>query len=326
MTKQTKIDRMAVSSKASLEDVVAAIEPFFSSLGEVRVQPRKRGALRFDFAADVTVKGAQVAMCAWGGESQRGALYCDVSGQGCQLVGDQVEGLAEAFIDLRDARLRRVDIAADFYDRSVTFESVVDAYQGGKFSAGGRPPKMDCITHADPEEGRTVYIGKRESPKFLRCYEKGLQVAQDLRLSICGKDAEDIALGQFLDARVRDGDATYRIADWFRVEAELKVGKGSDSKSLDWNLVADRDAYFTGLYPYLQEVYPNISPELMLRPQRLGSMCLDAALGHLRQQWGSTLYTALVANHGDILAVWDRIVGDRHNERLVRAGVLLDAD
>ncbi|WP_020207147.1 replication initiation factor domain-containing protein, partial [Cupriavidus sp. WS] len=300
MTKQTKIDRLAVSTKSRLDDVCRALERFFEPVGRVTLSHRKRGALRFDFAADLTVNEAQVAMLAWGGEGQGGRLYCDVSGQGCQLLEDRVEALTESMVDLDDARLRRVDIAADFYDGSVSYESVVEAHQAGKFNGGGRPPKMDCITHSDPNEGRTAYIGKRESPKFLRGYEKGLQMANIARKSVGGKDYEDLCIEHFKQWEIQVDGVRTKLADWFRIEAELKA---ADAKSLDWNLVADRDSYFTGLYPYLQEVYPNISPELLLRPQRVGVMCVDAALANIQRQYGSTLYTALAVYGGDIFSV-----------------------
>ena len=40
-------------------------------------------------------------------------------------------------------------------------------------------------------------------------------------------------------------------------------------------------------------------------------------------QWGDTHYTALHAYNGDIGAVMDRIMGTKHSQRLLEAGVLL---
>jgi hypothetical protein len=48
-----------------------------------------------------------------------------------------------------------------------------------------------------------------------------------------------------------------------------------------------------------------------------------AALANCRAQFGNTLFTALTAFHGDIGAVWDKVVGKDHNRHLVEAGVLL---
>jgi len=33
----------------------------------------------------------------------------------------------------------------------------------------------------------------------------------------------------------------------------------------------------------------------------------------MRAQYGNTLFTALVAYHGDIAAVWEKVVGRKHN-------------
>ncbi len=70
---------------------------------------------------------------------------------------------------------------------------------------------------------------------------------------------------------------------------------------------------------------PDACPELLLAPSRAGAIELEVALGNIKRQYGSTLFTALVARHGDITGIWDRIVGDKHNEKLVRAGALLEA-
>jgi hypothetical protein len=43
----------------------------------------------------------------------------------------------------------------------------------------------------------------------------------------------------------------------------------------------------------------------------------------LRTQYGNTLFTALAAHHGDIGAVWEKIVGTHHNQKLVDEGVLM---
>jgi hypothetical protein len=43
----------------------------------------------------------------------------------------------------------------------------------------------------------------------------------------------------------------------------------------------------------------------------------------MKIQYGNSLYTALHAYAGDISAVWSKIVGYKHNQALLEAGVLL---
>jgi hypothetical protein len=60
-----------------------------------------------------------------------------------------------------------------------------------------------------------------------------------------------------------------------------------------------------------------------MRRERGPQLDLALSLETLRRQWGNTLFTALVAYHGDIGAVWEKVVGCKHNQRLVEAGVLM---
>ena len=71
-------------------------------------------------------------------------------------------------------------------------------------------------------------------------------------------------------------------------------------------------------------VLPGIEPDILQRrPDRAPRRELEAALTNCRMQWGDTLYTALHAYNGDIGAVMDRIMGTKHSQRLLEAGVLL---
>jgi hypothetical protein len=55
----------------------------------------------------------------------------------------------------------------------------------------------------------------------------------------------------------------------------------------------------------------------MRRPERAPQTDLAAMLEHCRTQYGNALFTALTAYHGDIFAVWNKIVGKDHNEALL---------
>jgi phage replication initiation protein len=146
-------------------------------------------------------------------------------------------------------------------------------------------------------DGRTIYIGSRSGAKFLRSYEKGLQLANG--------------------ASHIDGVA---VADWYRNELELKAKEGP----LPEDIIDRRDQYFAGSYPYFQQLLCDVEPEILVNLRdRVPQLELAAALAHVRKQYGRTLFTALHAHHGDISAVWDLIVGRQHCYDLVRAGVLL---
>ena len=267
----------------------------------------------------MTLGGAQVAWMGWGGAHQKGRSYVDVSGQGCGLIDDW-DGLHGALERLEGVKLKRLDIAADFYRGEVTYDRVLSAYRAGKFSliSGGRPPS---INHQGPpadqpsDEGRTLYIGKRGNDVFLRAYEKGKKEFGDLP-----PEASHAGLWAL---STRDDDGKLVALDaWFRVELELRAAK----RPLTLDVIPERDQYFAGAYPFLQEILPQVEPQVLVRPERIAQANLERALWHIRRQWGSTLFTAITAYDGDVFRVWNRIVGKEHNERLVHDGVMLHAE
>jgi phage replication initiation protein len=276
---------------------------------------RKGGWKGFQSSALVTVEDAQVGLMAWGGEAQRGSIFCSLMGTGCQLAGD-----LRFIVDVAEARewpLRRVDIAADFVDGSVGFDSMVQAYGRGGFQRSGRPPKMDAIGPIDgSKRGRTCTVGDRTNDQFVRGYEKGLKEYFALVEHIRKEFGDRMAREQTqleVDGQPVDPDK------WFRVEVELKAGK----RPIPYEVIGRRDSYFAGSYPYLSEILPDATPEIILTPQRAAQLTLDEALANVRRQFGNTLFTALMVYQGDIGAVWDKIVGSKANEDLLRAGVRL---
>ena len=81
---------------------------------------------------------------------------------------------------------------------------------------------------------------------------------------------------------------------------------------------------FAGAYQFNADLLPEVEPDILRRdPRKAPQRELQALLGVIRQQYGKSLYTACAAFQGDIGAVWDQIVGNEHNPRLVEAGVLM---
>lgn len=226
----------------------------------------------------------------------------NLTGQGCEWVKDW--DAIEAVEALPQSEVRRLDLALTTWKGEVTHQRVVEAHERGRFSCGGRPPAMQYITSSDPRAGRTCYVGKRGGDKFFRGYEKGFEVA-----------AKHARLGTVTEL---DG---CKVEDIYRCEVELQA----DTRPIPWECVVERrDQYFAGSYPFLAELLPEVQADiLMRRPERAPQLELRTALANCRHQFGSALYTALRAYHGDITEVWDQIIGDRHNADLLAAGVLM---
>jgi phage replication initiation protein len=299
MTQRTKPDWVGGRHRADPDLLVSALRPMFGGAGQwLRLVPRSSGWMGFESSASILVTDMNVGLAAWGGQHQRGWSHLSLTGQGCDWVDDWDVG--QDCLDALPAwEPRRVDLALDTFKRETCHEDVLGAYRAGRFNMNGRPPKLTQVISEDPRAGRTIYIGTRASSKFLRCYEKGLQLAE-------GRDLAAI-----------DG---VPVEDWFRVEAELKAKEGP----LPEDIIVRRDQYFAGAYPYLQALLSDVEPEILVNTRVRGPQLeLQAALDNIRTQYGRTIFTALTAYHGDIGAVMQRIAAREHNEALLRAGVLM---
>lgn len=299
----TKIDWFGFRTQSEIPGAVEALRGLFGPVGDsVKVKHRKGGVGGFKSAADVCLGDMHVGLMQFGGESQRGWVSINISGRGCEWVHDW-DYAQEACSILPNFETRRIDIALDTTKGEVTHEKVMEAYRAGRFKTSGRPPKASQILPEIPTDGRTIYIGERENGKFLRAYEKGYELTKDER-------------NKGLEISFVDG---VPVADLYRLELELKP----KTAPLPVDIIDRRDQYFSGAYPYLNEVI-QVEPEVFCqRKERGPQRDMEAALANLRQQYGSTLFTALAAHSGDVGAVWEKIVGEKHNPSLLAAGVLL---
>lgn len=304
-TQKTTVDWLRFRTQAQPQEVVEAIKPMFGELAPLlKLQHLDRGILGFQRAAQINLADMPLGRIDFGGESQRGWVRADISGKGCEWVKDwdAIEGVEK----LPAAQIRRLDIALTTWEGQVTHDMVVDAHTRGRFITRGRPPVLQQVTSSDPRQGRTCYIGKREkSDKFMRCYEKGLEMAGKIR------GAHGILITGINDSP---------IEDIYRCEVELKAV----DTDIPWEVVERRDQYFAGAYPFCADVLPGIEADILKRrPEKESQASLAAALENCRIQYGPTLYTALRAYHGDMGAVWDKVIGTEHSQSLLEAGVLL---
>ena len=297
MDHRTKVDWLGGRTRAEPSEVVDALRVAYGSAGQfLNTVATGRGWMGYETMLTVRLADMPLGWLAFGGQFQRDWTHLSITGKGCDWVQDW--NTAEDALDtLKAWEPRRVDIALDTFKGETGHDAICAAYEAGRFTTTGRKPAMQTVEHADPLSGDTVYIGKRTNEKFLRCYEKGLKEAQ----------GEEFVAG-------------VRAADWYRVELELKAA----DRQLPEDVIARRDQYFAGAYPYLQTLLADVDPALLVNLRTAGPQTdLQQKLAACRRQYGSILFTAMHAYEGDISAVWQRIVGDRHSAELLEAGVLL---
>lgn len=302
---KTTIDYLAFRSKGDPREVLEALKPMMGALGSsMTIKSLPRGAMGFQQAVEIGVSNLPFARLDFGGESQRGWVRTVIKGQGCEWVDDW--DALEELEKLPCSEVRRLDIALTTWNGEITHDTVVNAHGAGQFETGGRPPALRQITSSDPRDGRTCYVGKREkSLKFFRAYEKGFQMLQGIRLPGTCTHIDD-----------------HLVEDIYRCEVELKAT--GDSLPIGWDVIERRDEYFAGSYPFCAQVLPGVEADiLMRRKERKPQMDLAAALNNCFIQFGPTLFTALAAYHGDMTAVWDKVIAKHHCQSLLEAGVLL---
>lgn len=107
------------------------------------------------------------------------------------------------------------------------------------FSSGGRQPKMKKVEGSDPKDGRTIYVGARDSEKFIRCYEKGFEILARYKIP------ENLKAG--ITGMTFDGVGMVDPAKVYRCEVEFKA---SSEKVLPWPMLTNRDEFFAGANPF----------------------------------------------------------------------------
>ena len=321
---RTIVDWWSWRSKAGPGQVQDALASAFGA-NPVRLAMRDRGYMGYAMSAQVIVGDVDAGLCAWGGDNQRGWSFVSLSGSGCAWVEDWDTAQACA-AKCPAYEPRRVDIALDTFDGSTGFDQTLAAYRAGGFSpaGSGRPPKCEPMKPEHEEDSAIIRIGSRASNKYLRGYEKGKQVVGPIIAALTrqspGIDAVGMMRGSTHSLKVGPDHKTVPVWEWWRLELELK----SQTAPLPEDVIDRRDQYFAGAYPYLGQVLPGVDAEpLVMSRERGPQLDLALALEVLHRQWGPTLFTALMAHGGDMTAVWDRIVGHKHNQRLVDAGVLM---
>lgn len=302
MTPQkTHIDWLRFRTQSEPREVFEALKPVFPEHAKFfNLKFQSKGLLGFQQAALICADDFVIGRMDYGGESQKGWVRVDIPGKGCQWMQPGELGAIEA---LSSAQLRRLDIALTTWAGEVGHDQVVQAHTNGRFTVR-RPPNLQQILNSDG--GRTCNIGKREkSDKFMRCYEKGHEMLAKL--------------GGNLPGKVTHIEGS-RIQDIYRCEVEFKAV----TTDIPWDVVERRDQYFAGAYPFCADILPNVQADtLKRRPEREAQVSMAAALENLKVQFGPTLFTALHAYHGDMTAVWDKIIGSHHSQPLLEAGVLL---
>ena len=163
--------------------------------------------------------GHEVASVSAGGESQRGSICFTVKGEGCTHAINGWEKRVHDYFAEFLPTITRIDLCKDFFQGETCIEELVGLYKAHEFSYRKRMPKHSCHGSWLDVEGvmgnsRTFQVGKRESGKLFRGYEKGHQFAM-------------------------------MESKWLRAEVELR----NVNRVIPWDAIVSCAEYFAGAYP-----------------------------------------------------------------------------
>jgi phage replication initiation protein len=130
---------------------------------------------------------------------QNSTLLTMLNGTGCMAATKGWESRLADFLHTKAdlPRITRVDLAHDDYTgETYNVDKCMVDYDAGLYSAGGRHPNIEQRGNwRNPNgKGRTVYVGVRTNGKFLRVYEKGRQLGDELRIARL-PEVGDVGLG-----------------------------------------------------------------------------------------------------------------------------------
>jgi phage replication initiation protein len=187
--------------------------------------------------------GEEVASVSGGGETQRGTFCLSLKGAGCTYASEGWEcRLYEALVPL-EAKITRIDLARDFFAGQYGYPEAKQAYLDDEFSYRGRKPSTNFIGDNINLVGTTFYVGKRESGKLFRGYDKGHQ---------------------------------YKLMDdnWWRAEVELR----SNNRVIPLEALIRPAAYFAGAYGFCARILEDVQPQTIPTGQKVAEASVDRTL------------------------------------------------
>lgn len=307
---KTTVDWFKFRTRSNPFEILDSIRPAFGTVGHLLDfgKPEK-GKDGWEHRRCLVLGGDQlVAKIDYGGESQRGWVRFDMSGDGCEWIQDW-QAVVDAAGRLLEAEIRRLDIALTVSDGSIDHERCVQAHAQGQFTNFGRSPKARQVLPTDGRDGRTLYVGRREGSRYFRCYEKGWEMIsklpESLRNSVSGVELHGVLV------------PPEKI---YRVEVELKADEGS---YIPWLAVTSTDEFFAGTCPFLASLLPAAKPvKIQKLPDFRPKIEAIAALEHCRVAYGGALRAVFAAGLMTREEILDAVMGEAPSPRLVRSGVL----
>lgn len=183
----------------------------------------------------------------------------ELTGDGCRLYSAAGSGHAKRWLELRAklescaGRLTRCDVAADDLMGIYPVKLAQQWWESGEFDNRGQRPKAKLYDDLESGDGKTLYVGSKDSEKMLRVYDKAKEMG----------DPEGV---------------------WVRYEGQFKA---SNRKELPLDMLRDPAAYLLGAYPVLKFLQAMACRIDVTNAAAIST--LKSCRRHLKRQYGATL-------------------------------------
>jgi phage replication initiation protein len=191
----------------------------------------------------INENGQEVASVSGGGETQRGTFCFSLKGNGCTFAEKGWEQRAYEFFAPLSAKVTRIDLARDFFQGQYGYQQAVQAYKDGDFSYRGRAPTKlihGDVIDPDNTHSTTFSVGKRESGKLFRGYDKGHE------------------------QKLMDDP-------WWRAEVEFR----SANRIIPLETLIRPAAFFAGAYGFTARILEDVEPQSIPTLQRVAEASVE---------------------------------------------------
>jgi len=239
----------------------------------------------------INASGCEMGSVSCGGAGQRGTILFSLKGQGCTYARTGWERALYDYFEKATPKITRIDLARDFFDGEVSIEDVVEQYKNHEFSYRKRLPSYEmhgawalgCTIDGEDLSGhsRTFQVGKRESGKLMRAYEKGH------------------AFG-IMDSR------------WLRCEVELR---SANKRLIGWDVLIEPAAYYAGAYEAAHKLCRHPVQKIVPTGQQIAQASAQRAMDWLERTVAPVLVQINRSMFGD--SDWLQGIVRKHQKRPV---------
>lgn len=225
-------------------EIVADLAAHFAKLLGFEVGESRPGRDYYEHSFTINNEhGQEVASVSGGGETQRGTFCFSVKGNGCTFAKAGWEQRLYDFFAPLAAKVTRIDLTRDFFEGQYGYQQAVQAYHDGEFSYRGRAPSKMAIGDLIDGHSTTFQVGKRDSGKVFRGYDKGHQ---------------------------------FKLMDdsWWRAEVELR----SNNRIIPLECLIRPAAYFAGAYGFCARILEDVEPQSIPTGQKVAEASVDRTI------------------------------------------------